>query len=246
MIDWLCLPAVIRAVAPHADAAGLAAALKTPMERCGLVTPRRMAAFIGQAAVESMYFDVFEEVMKYRTATHIMETWDTRFPTIASAEPFVSRLDDPIDNPRARALANHVYANRLGNGDEASGDGWLCRGRGMIQITGRAAYVAFAAAMHMTLDQAIAHAATLDGAADSACWWWGTRGQMLALSDGPNGPDVPALTRRVNAASLGLRERIAATAAALAVFGPTTPPPEITADQLMDAELRTLGGSPPA
>jgi putative chitinase len=103
----------------------------------------------------------------------------------------------------------------MGNGDEASGDGWRFRGRGLIQITGRSAYERFANAMAMTLDDAVEHAATPGGAADSAAWFW-TANNLNALSDTWS---IDLLTRKINGGMAGAAERNRLCEAALHVLG---------------------------
>jgi predicted chitinase len=70
--------------------------------------------------------------------------------------------------------ANKVYADRLGNGNEASGDGWKLRGRGVIQLTGRDNCTAFAKSINKTLDETIVYLETKEGAIEGACWFWKT------------------------------------------------------------------------
>ena len=89
--------------------------------------PDRLIEFLGECAHESAGFRRLEENLNYSSAERIRAVWPSRFRMLSDAEPFVR-------NPEA--LANRVYANRLGNGDEESGDGWRYRGRGLIQITG--------------------------------------------------------------------------------------------------------------
>jgi putative chitinase len=112
-------------------------------------------------------------------------------------------------------LANSVYADRMGNGDDATGDGWRFRGRGLIQITGRSAYAKFALAMKMTLDQAVEHAATQAGAADSAVWFWSVN-RLNALA---NTWSVDQITRKINGGMTGATERTRLCEAALLAIG---------------------------
>src|ERR1700722_6560573 len=140
------LGAALMAVAPHLAAdnrAAWVAALAGPLLKAGITTPRCVAAFLGQCAVESAGFRSMEEDLSY-SAARLCVVWPTRFPTVEAAEACALQPE---------VLANRVYANRLGNGDEASGDGWRFRGRGLIQVTGRAAYQRFARAMNLSLDQ---------------------------------------------------------------------------------------------
>jgi putative chitinase len=158
------LDRAVRGVAPHltdSDRTRWIAALVVGLPRASISTARCVAAFLGQCSAESGGFRTLEENLNY-TAGRLCQVWPSRFPNEAAATVCAG-------NPEH--LANTVYANRLGNGDAATGDGWRFRGRGLIQITGRAAYQSFAQSMSMTLDQAVDHAATLQGAVDSAAWY---------------------------------------------------------------------------
>ena len=110
-----------------------------------------------------------------------------------------------------RKRSNRVYANRLGNGPEDSGDGWTFRGRGLIQITGRANYTTWAAWAKQSLDEATDWAATPPGAASSAAWFWATRG-LNSLSELW---EITMTTRRINPAGEALQQRIDACNLAL-------------------------------
>lgn len=105
--------------------------LNKTFDRFEINSTARMAAFIAQVAHESANFTRMEENLYYTTPERIRAMWPKRVPSLQEAAKLCR-------NPQA--LANRVYANRLGNGDESSGDGWKYRGRGLIQITGRANY----------------------------------------------------------------------------------------------------------
>jgi putative chitinase len=202
------LSAALRAVAPHlsgAERTTWSAALTEPLAKTGITRPRRVAAFLGQCAQESGGFRDLEEDLSY-SAIRLCQVWPSRFPTAEAAEACALQPE---------ALANRVYADRMGNGDEASGDGWRFRGRGLIQITGRSAYERFANAMAMTLDDAVEHAATPVGAADSAAWFW-TANNLNALSDTWS---IDLLTRKINGGMAGAAERNRLCEAALHVLG---------------------------
>lgn len=202
------LDAALRAVAPHLTAAEHAdwvVILGARLCKAAITKSRRVAAFLGQCAVESGGFQILEEDLSY-SAARLCEIWPARFPDAAAAEVCAFQPE---------ALANHVYANRMGNGDPESGDGWCFRGRGLIQITGRAAYERFAAAMNMTIDQAVAHSATLAGAADSAIWFWSDN-NLNRLADAWL---LDAMTRKINGGLTGEPERIRLCRAALHALG---------------------------
>lgn len=245
------LPAAIHAVAPHADAATWAAALAPPMRSSGITTPSRIAAFVGQIAVESGYFTALVEDLNY-SAERLCKVWPDQFPTLDSAWSCFRKPE---------RTANVVYANRMGNGDEASGDGWTFRGRGLIQITGRSNYTSFAAAVHMPLDAAVEFAGGPNGAAASACWFWSARG----LNAWADTWEITAITRRINPALMGAAERIALAHLAREVltdpvqtaanYSKSIPPSNIeipiteqpqpvTDDDLNAAELVTLNPTP--
>jgi putative chitinase len=196
--------AALRAVAPNlADQqrAEWVAALGQPLSRAGIASVRCVAAFLGQCAVESGGFRELEEDLYYNTE-RLREVWPARFPDMASAEACAMQPEK---------LANIVYADRMGNGDAASGDGWRFRGRGLIQITGRWAYEHFARAMNMSLDQAVSHAGTRAGAADSAAWFW-TANDLNSLASSWS---IDLLSRKINGGSAGAAERIRLCDAAL-------------------------------
>lgn len=178
--------------APSVDA--WAAALHPHLALRGLTTPQRLGAFLANVAHESAGFTRLVENLHYSSADRIRVVWPSRFPTPGSAEPFVR-------NPQA--LANRVYADRLGNGSEASGEGWRYRGRGLIQVTGRANYAAAAAALGKGLDDVfLAWCETREGAAATACWWWSANGCNAIADRG----DAVRLRERINGGLNGLAD----------------------------------------
>jgi putative chitinase len=204
----VALDAPLAAVAPHltpAERSDWVKALSAPLRRAAVTTPRRVAAFLGQCAVESGGFRTLEEDLAY-SAPRLCQVWPNHFPDQAAARACAFQPE---------ALADVVYANRLGDGPPGSGDGWRFRGRGLIQITGRSAYERFAKSMGMTLDQAVEHAATHGGAADSAAWFWGAN-DLNKLADAWT---LEKLTRAVNGGLLGATERSRLCAAALQAIG---------------------------
>ena len=202
------LDAALRAVAPHLtdpERVGWVSVLTAALPKAGITAPRCVAAFAGQCAVESAGFRSLEEDLSY-SAGRLCQVWPTHFPNAAAAEPYALEPE---------RLANRVYAGRMGNGDEASGDGWRFRGRGLIQITGRTAYERFAQTMAMTLDQAVACAASPAGAADSAVWFW-TTNDLNALAATWS---IDLLTRKISGGTTGAAERNRLCEAALHAIG---------------------------
>jgi putative chitinase len=192
--DWLARG--IAAVAPHltdADRADWIQVLSAPLGKAGITTTNRVAAFLGQCAVESGGFRLLEEDLNY-SAARLCVVWPSHFPDQAAAAACAMAPE---------RLANTVYANRLGNGDSASGDGWRFRGRGLIQMTGRDTYQRFAQATGMTLDAAVDHAGTHQGAADSAAWFWTSR-KLNSLADAWA---LEKMTISINGGSQGAADR---------------------------------------
>ena len=203
----LLTPDRMRWIAPRCPAPEVwCAALNAAMQRYGIETPDRVAAFVAQIAHESGEFSRLTEDLTYTTAERIRAVWPKRFQTLASAAPFVR-------NPEA--LANRVYANRLGNGDAASGDGWRYRGRGLIQLTGRANYADAARALGLPLLDAPQLLEQPDGAARCAAWFWQSYG-LNALADEA---DFVAITQVINGGTVGLSERRRYWAQASAALG---------------------------
>jgi putative chitinase len=133
--------------------------------------------------------------------------------SLRSGRGWAARAPDLVGKPQA--LANAAYAGHLGNGDEASGDGWRFRGRGIFQLTGRANYAAAGAALRADL---VANPDLLIQpryAVDSALWFWKIRG----CSDDAMRDDVEAVTRKINGSGMaGLEERRLLTERAKAIF----------------------------
>ena len=139
------------------------APLSAACARFGINTPARLAGFISQCRVESAGFTALEESLFYRDPQRIMRIWPTRVITLQQAQALAR-------NPQG--LANVVYANRLGNGGTASGDGWRFRGRGLKQLTGKANYADAAQALarpYVTHPDLVAEP---EDACMTAAWFW--------------------------------------------------------------------------
>jgi putative chitinase len=195
----------LRRVFPDcSDADDWATALDGAFSRFHITTRDRVCAFLAQTSHESGHFNRLEESLFYRTPGRLMAVWPKRFPDEASATPFV-------ENPER--LANFVYARRMGNGDEASGDGFRFRGRGLIQLTGRSNYQQAGEALGIDLLAAPERLTSKEVAALSAAWFWDSRGlNALADHDKPDDDleDFVTITRRINGGTVGLKERLAA------------------------------------
>jgi predicted chitinase len=183
-------------------------ALTSGFSQFGISTDKRIAAAIGQFLVEAgANFQEIIEDLTYTHASRLVQIFPTEFPTEAAAAPYVG-------NPEA--LGNKVYANKLGNGDEASGDGYRFRGRGLIQLTGRNEYTEFGATVNMTGEQAAAYCETPIGAATSGCWYLSSRG-CIPCADSWN---LAKITRLVNGKAMtDYAKRVAYSNAMLSALG---------------------------
>jgi putative chitinase len=116
---------------------------------------------------------------------------------------------------KQQAIANLVYANRMGNGPPESGDGWRFAGKGLIQLTGKENYTWFAASLGISVEEAAEYLETFEGAAQSACWFWETN----KLNQWADKGDILTLTKRINGGTIGLDDRIKHYNHALHVLG---------------------------
>lgn len=169
-----------------------------------IVTPRRVAGFLAQCGHECADFNTLRENLNY-SAEGLNKVFPKRFPTVESAQSY-SRQPEKI--------ANRIYSNRMGNGDEASGDGYKFRGRGAIQLTGKENYTKFADSIGKDIDEAVMYCDTLEGAIESACWFWSTRNLNAKADDN----DVTGSTKIINGGTHGLDDRKARWLKALKVF----------------------------
>jgi putative chitinase len=162
-------------------------------EANGFSTVNRKAAFIAQCAHESGNFCAVSENLNY-SAYGLVKTFHKYFPDLDHATPYAH-------NPEK--IANKVYSSRMGNGDEASGDGWKFRGRGFIQLTGHDNYLKFGHAIGKDLIANPDYLITLEGALESAVWFWNSH-NLSPLADAN---DNLTITKRVNGGTIGLDDR---------------------------------------
>lgn len=184
-------------------------ALNRAMIRFGITSNVRMAAFLAQVGHESAQLTALVENLNY-SAQGLAATWPGRYRG-ADGQP------NALANQIARnppLIANTTYAGRNGNGPVSSGDGWLYRGRGLIQITGRANYRAAGAGIGQPLEDQPQLLEQPDFAAMSAAWWWSANG-LNDLADAGRFDDI---TRRINGGLNGQAERLALWAKAKAVL----------------------------
>jgi putative chitinase len=171
-------------------------------------TPERIAAFVAQCAHESGGFTALKENLNYRWQT-LRKIFPKYFPTDELAQRYAA-----MPNKQA-AIANRVYANRMGNGPEDSGDGYRYCGRGLIQLTGKENYTWFAASLEISVEEAAEYLETFEGAAQSACWFWETNNLNRWADSG----GILTLTKRINGGTIGLDDRIKHYKHALHVLG---------------------------
>lgn len=182
----------------------LAPIFNETFERWGILTPRQQAAFLGQCGHECGNFTKLEEGLSY-AADRLMKIWPKRFPTMEVANKYAR-------NPKA--LANYVYANRMGNRDEASGDGWRFRGSGWLQLTGHDNFYHAGKACGVDFVMNPDLVRTPKYAAMTAGWFWATHNCNALAESGDN----LALTKKINGGTIGLDDRIHHTNLALAQF----------------------------
>lgn len=167
-------------------------------------TPVRLAGFVAQCRVESANFTTLEESLYYTSPERIRKIFPSRVPDLEVA----ARL---ARNPKA--MANRVYAGRLGNGDEASGDGWRFRGRGLKQLTGRCNYTEAAIALGQPYVERPDLVAEPGGACLTAAWFWHRHGcntfadssQWDAVTRVVNGPGMLQAFERRQYSNDGVR-----------------------------------------
>lgn len=174
-------------------------AINTTFETFGIETLEQQASFLGQCAHESNGFTALVENLNYK-AESLCKVWPKRFSSLEAAQPYHR-------NPEA--IANKVYANRMGNGDEESGDGWNFRGRGLIQLTGRDNYRACGEALGADLESDPDLVSTPMYAALSAGWFW-HKNHLNNIAE-----DITAVTKKINGGTHGLEDRVARTQQAL-------------------------------
>ena len=180
-------------------------ALEQLLPDYGIDTEKRIVAFVAQCAHESGEFTMIKENLNYRWET-LRRIFPKYFPNDELAKQFAGKPE---------AIANKVYANRMGNGDEASGDGYRYSGRGLIQLTGKDNYFWFAESIGISAEEASEYMSTFEGAAQSACWFWETNNLNKWADQG----DIETLTRKINGGTIGIEDRKKHYAHALHVLG---------------------------
>jgi putative chitinase len=171
----------------------LCLALNTMLPKYEINTLNRVAGFLAQCGHESANFTVLRENLNY-SARGLLLTFPKYFRPTSLADQYARKPEK---------IANRVYANRMGNGNELSGDGYKYRGRGAIQLTGKDNYTLFAKSINKSVDDTIQYLETLEGALESACWFWNTR-KLNSVCDRD---DIVRLSRLINGGTKGLEDR---------------------------------------
>jgi len=180
-------------------------ALEQLLDDYEINTPQRVAAFIAQCAHESGNFVFIKENLNYKAAS-LRKVFPKYFPSDDLAAAYANKPE---------MIANRVYANRMGNGPEESGDGYRYCGRGLIQLTGKDNYTFFAGSLDISVEEAAEYLQTFEGAAQSACWFW----ESNNLNQWADRGDILTLTKRINGGTIGLEDRIKHYNHALHVLG---------------------------
>ena len=168
-------------------------------------TPKRIAAFLAQTHHESGGYVWLTENLNY-SADGLLRVFPKYFKTMEIAKAYARQPDK---------IANRTYADRMGNGDEASGDGSKYKGRGLIQLTFKNNYFWFAASLEITPEEASEYTQSFEGAAQSACWYW-SENRLNRFCDAN---DIKGLSKAINGGFKGLEARQVQYARALRLLG---------------------------
>lgn len=174
--------------------------LKETFEKFEIDTIEKQASFIGQCAHESAHFKVLQENLNY-SAQGLANTWPSRFAIDPKSNPKVPNEKANAIARKPEAIANSVYANRMGNGDEQSGDGHKYRGRGLIQLTGKENYTACGLALGIDLLSSPDLLLEPKYACLSAGWYWHKNGLNALVGN------IEAITKKINGGLIGLEDR---------------------------------------
>lgn len=185
----ITVSALVAAGVPPTQARTFVEPLSAACALFDISRPARIAAFVAQCRVESANFTKLEEGLYYRDPQRVMAIFQSRVKSLAQAQALVK-------NPQM--LANAVYADRMGNGSPATGDGWAYRGRGLIQLTGRSNYHDAAVGLNRPYIEQPGLVAEPSDACLTAAWYWHAH-NLNILADSAQ---WDAITRAVNGAGM--------------------------------------------
>jgi putative chitinase len=188
----------------------LADAFNETFERFGILTPLQQASWIGQCGHECGNFKIMEENLNYRAATLLK-----LFPRTPKRAWGFTPEEAAAYEKQPKKIANRIYGNRMGNRDEASGDGFRFRGSGFLQLTGHSNFYHAGKALGEDFVMQPELVRTPKYAAQTAGWFW----QTHKLNQIADGRDFVTMTKRINGGTIGLDDRIKHINQALAVLG---------------------------
>lgn len=190
-----------------------------------ITTVERVAGFIAQCGHESRDFTVLTENLNY-SASALNKIFSKYFDRAGRDANEYHRQPEKI--------ANVIYADRMGNGSPASGDGWRYRGGGILQLTGYNNYAAFGKSVGMSAEAATSYVRTKEGALESACWFW----RENDLNRYCDKQDIVGMSKRINGGTHGLDDRKARYLHAMDVLGGDLEPPKVNLDVILKVGSR--------
>lgn len=196
--------------------------VQNAMARFGIESERQVAAWLAQTAHESGGYTMLVENLNYR-ASVMAVCWPKRFAVLGPDGKPVKAKDGKLTpnkfalalERKPEAIANVVYASRMGNGPTESGEGWKYRGRGLKQLTGKDNYTRCGQALGLDLVASPDLLLEPEGAALSAAWFWSVN-KCGPLADAD---DFLGLTKKINGGTIGLEDRQRRYKAVLASLG---------------------------
>ena len=177
----------------------LADAFNETFERFGILTPLQQASWIGQCGHECGNFKIMEENLNYRAATLLK-----LFPKTPKRAWGFTPEEAAAYEKQPRKIANRIYGNRMGNRDEASGDGFRFRGSGFLQLTGHSNFFHAGKALGVDFVMQPELVRTPKYAAQTAGWFW----QTQKLNQYADSREFVTMTKRINGGTIGLDDRI--------------------------------------
>jgi putative chitinase len=188
----------------------LADAFNETFDKFNIYTPAQQASWIGQCGHECGNFRIMEENLNYRAATLLK-----LFPKTPKRQWGFTPEEAAAYEKQPRKIANRIYSNRMGNRDEASGDGYRFRGSGFLQLTGHSNFFHAGKALGVDFVMEPELVRTPKYAAQTAGWFWQTQN----LNQYADSRDFLTMTKRINGGTIGLEDRIKHITHAIAVLG---------------------------
>ena len=188
----------------------LADAFNETFDKFNIYTPAQQASWIGQCGHECGNFKIMEENLNYRAATLLK-----LFPKTPKRQWGFTPEEAAAYEKQPRKIANRIYGNRMGNRDEASGDGYRFRGSGFLQLTGHSNFFHAGKALGVDFVMEPELVRTPKYAAQTAGWFWQTHN----LNQYADNRDFLTMTKRINGGTIGLEDRIKHITHAIAVLG---------------------------